>query len=397
MKIINQYLSINAIEDDDTYCWVANYAFPGLFQIEKKTMNVKLLYAFHETYSGSSKRLIEIIKQGEILYLFPAYTHEIMSYNLRTGEVLNIVHGKKLADVNRDRSEWISSAVKVNNKIWIFPAYLTSPILVLDLCKLTVEELEWDSIMLNYMKKSEDGAELKINNVIWNGMYFVGVFRNTGDVFRMRVDKKCEIIHFEDVKFNFMTYDGINYWVTLLNENAIFFWNGNDEKKIIPLSDHQSDNILTFYKVFVTERRLIVVPYLAESIYVASRDEKVFREIVMSSDFKRIHDVPNRGSFTQYFVYKEKIILVPYGENQALIYDEERENIQGQPLIMTDNEYDLCINEFMSAKTSLIEGEFLSLDYYLDQLSQMEREECDTKSQEFCGKKILKEIVLENR
>lgn len=329
----NKQLKYQTLSFFDTFkenheLWVSNAAFNGIFKINMLSGCSQFIGRF-DTELGYRGLHQQIIDYHDWLIFIPGASENIALFNRKTYEIeyISVVMPDSIADQVE-----VAGAYIYKDELWIFPQYLSQNIIIIS---LNDRQVRCDDIL----KKTMDKGDRTVNRPFF-GMAAIKQeevwmpIKNTSEILQYSfASADAKIYKLKNPRAKIHSIDAAEgtLWLTFSDTSEIMEWDpvtGNEDKDKIEAEWKQGKN--PFSRVIpVSKSQCIILPAYTDEIILKSGDTfkglKYPRGFYWLNDFKR--DWPR---FCTYKKEGEKIFIFPSSGNMLLIYDIQKEELEGR-------------------------------------------------------------------
>lgn len=350
--------------------WFFNLDFNGLFSVD--------LRDFTLTYECKIPFLKEDIEQAysnnclaydNKLFFFPFRENRILVYDISDGNACGIT-----INTADDMAFLTKETIKYGNQVWIFPhnAKLKIPIL-----NLNTLQVEYDEELSRLIKNIDEGFGVRVTEKTETEAIVLPVNGNRFSV--IDIIKKKEIYRKsfgEKTIICSIAYNEGSYWILFRNSTDIYEWK-KGENQLIKYHLLQAEWIdakrcSTPYidMVFYKDQIIILSSQLKYIMRIDKENRIIDKAVDYPEGFRFIHSRFDKWSaFLKYDIIDNKIWLHPLRGNMLLIYDIEKNTIEGKELVVTGEQVPFLQNVMIHRLFDSLcyeEEEFCALENLLE-------------------------------
>lgn len=334
LKIHLQYFGTCQINNE---IFFSNVGFNGFFSLDTNNyeLKTKKVIPFIDEKSFVPYAYSTDVYEDYLIF-YPNNCDKILIYNIKTMEF------KNLQIMPEDKKDiYISlGTARHNGKVWIFPQQLSQGIFVLNLDTFKLErDIELSKSLSRFKKLSWLIRLTDTKIVVLSDNKIVEI-----DIITKIIKKINNLEKILDVYS--IRYDGENYWILLSNSTDIYEWNPetdqynkfqlmNKDKVWITQEGIPYNNII-FYK-----EEIIILPYRLNYIMRIDRENRTIKRAINYP--KGFRFLKNKFSgwiaFSAFDIIGNKLFLHPALGNMLLIYNIEKNYIEGKELTITTKDF----------------------------------------------------------
>lgn len=310
--------------------WFPNMTFNGLFSINLK--NFELEYhgqiPFLDNFAVLSYAHSNFFFENK-LFFCPNNCKDILIYDIenKTYNKINIL----------SKDNYLTArTIQRGKKVWIYPQNLKHGIFFLNLDDLSIEE----SIEFNQLLAG-------IQDIPWIvelNEFEIAILSGDKEIIEVNILKK-EIIDKkilkEDIRIFSIRYYGGSYWI-LFKDSSDIYEIVRKENKIIKYHLFEEEWItkkgIPYSNAIFIEDDILLLNYRLKYIMKIDKKSKTIKKAVdYPVGFKFLLNRFYNGwaAFASFDIFENKILIYPIIGNMMLIYDIEKETIEGKELLIS--------------------------------------------------------------
>lgn len=312
--------------------WVSNNRYNGLYSYNIDTGKS----VFHGHFPGEPLDAVgmhmRVTKYGSKLFFFPALSPNISVYDMDS-------HQFDFFPIIEDKTGFarLANIIVDNEKVYIFPQFLSQPIVVFDMEEQSLE------------KEYRLASEMKKIGLYFNSQMFADVVMACGKVW-LPICEQGILIEYdymsghisnlhkiEGKKLKKIAYDGFDFWISDSSIAGVICW--NPQKGIIEefsdIIEFNEKNIAKAANVFIVQNYVWVLPWQGDIIRIDRNEKSICKYNNFPKDFRIIDDFMYDWNATNYYghtVKNDKIFLYPLTGNMQLEIDIDSEIVEGHQL-----------------------------------------------------------------
>lgn len=331
-RIHLQYRGACQIQDK---IWFSNGGFNGLFSVNLNdfTIEYKQRIPFLEkeiqwAYNGN----VHCIYDNKIFF-FPYNCRHIMVCNTRSDGIQEI----SVAMVDGSDTYCTAGIIQWGEKVWIFPVKVSQGIFVLNLITLQIKrDLELENV-LNAVEFIY-GYE----NVIRLNETEIAILSGKHTIIGLDIQNKKRTFckQFDELDIWGIRYSGSSFWLLLHESTDVYQWKQSDDRliKYQLLEEIWINGKGTPYvnMIFVDDQ-IILLPCSLK--YIMRIDEEtctISKAVEYPKGFHFFDGIMHISAFAAFDVVgQHKVMIHPVRGNMLLLYDVEKNTIEGKELTVT--------------------------------------------------------------
>jgi hypothetical protein len=367
--------------------WFLNGAFNGLFSLDLKDFTIEYRHKipYLDVQTQWAYREVSYV-YGDKLFFFPANCKQIIVYDIEDDNI------QAIPILPADGSEvYITKGViQWKERLWIFPMKPMWGIYVLNLETLKIEK---DCELSDVLSKVES-----IDSVVGLEGTKLAVLADNSTIIEIDISKKQEIYskHFgEDIYIWGIWHDGRDFWLLPAYTTDIYEWNQvKDELVKYQLLEPEwiTSMAVPYSNVVFLDDQIILLPCRLKYIMKINREtHTISKAIDYPEGFKVLDYCDGCMAMAKYDVVDHKIIMHQMAGNMTLVYDLEKNSIEGRELVVTNKDVPY-LNEIIGQGIQ-INGVFFEVEEVggLEALTIIMNKQCDSRNkgkEENIGEKI---------
>lgn len=391
-KIYIQYLG--ACRFRDKICF-PNREFNRIFSIDVKNFvlnfeqNISFLKNQEEyPYYGNLHCIY-----NDRIFFFPYNCSYVMVYDLQTNDTKGIF----IKTADGLNTYWTAGIFQCKEKVIIFPSKMIQGIFVLDLKTLQIVrdiELEKALYDVEFIYNYDNVIKLNETEVV----FLSG--RHTIIGFDIQNKKKIFSRRFEGLDIWGIRYDGSNFWLLLYDSTDVYKWNQiNDSLIVYRLVETEwiNNKGVPYTNLIFLDNQIFVLPCSLKYIMRMNLEMHTISKAAGYPDgFRFFDDLWKWPAFAAFdIVDKQKILIHPVRGNMLLIYDVEKNYIEGKELTIGTDEISyvngIVRQKFCWADNIVIETDFFDVKL-LDVAVNQDRNETNTDNVQI-GERIFNTLI----
>ncbi|MCI8565726.1 MAG: hypothetical protein HFI39_05300 [Lachnospiraceae bacterium] len=244
----------------------------GCFAMDKKTGNIEHLFSFEGESPVTAGLYYQIYPYGRELFFVPGYARSICAWNPDTNKqtVYPITKKEKMP------YRYVDSC-RIDNKIWLFPASLSQPVVLFDLERRTVE----------FWNDYTDGQPDEIKNRTGEVFFRQYVIRGAkayavlhGSPYLVCFDLQEKVFSVKQIAgkeyaFNDVGYGRDSFWFAQKGSYEVLRWHPQtEERETYRWPDLADGPGAGYSNVIGYQERIFLVPFTGTKILEASPAKK---------------------------------------------------------------------------------------------------------------------------
>lgn len=338
MKSFKLYLRYSGACKIYNKVWFPNREFNGVFSInlDDFTVEYKKKIPFLETwieqaYYGN----INCIYDNKIFF-FPFNCQFVMVYDTQD----NDIQGIPINTVDGSDTYGTAGIIQCDEVAWIFPIKMSQGIFVLDLNEMRIKrDVDLENVLndIDIIYNYENVVRLnKTEIAILSGNHtIIGIDVKT----RKRLFTK----RFDELNIWGIRYDGNAFWLLLYDSTDIYEWDP-EENTLVKYHLLQEEWIngkgVPYFNIIFLNDQIIVLPCCLKYIMRINTEAYTISKAVEYPKgfyfFDSLMSVTAFAGFTT--VDQHKVLIHPVRGNMLLIYDIEKNCVEGKELTVTAEE-----------------------------------------------------------
>lgn len=398
MKNSKVYLQCMGACQYQNKLWFPNGGFNGLFSIKLKEFTVKYeqrIPYIEEWTQWAFNGNIHCVYNDKIFF-FPYNCRHIMSYSIANNDIQIIT-----ISARDGRNTYLTAGIEImDESVWIFPSNLAQGIFKLNLNTMRIEcTTELD-------KALEDVENIyNYDNIIRLSDSEIAILSGKHSIIGIDLctHKRVYCKQFEEIDIWGIRYDGSDFWLLLYDSTDVYRWNFEDdklEKYQLLETDWINDKGVPYSNIIFIETTIILLPGSLKYIMRIDKETNtISRAVEYPPNFCFLYDFMNMFAFSSYHIIEpHNVLLYPLRGNMLLIYDTEKNQIEGRELTVTEEQVpylkDIIKQKFQQEQGILYETDNLGIDL-LDLAVSRNRKYRGNLELKQVGEKIYNTIVKE--
>lgn len=398
MKNSRMYLQCMGACKYQDKLWFFSGGFNGLFSIDIHDFHVSFeqkLPALDEKTQWAYSGCIHCIYEDKIFF-FPYNCKYILNYNVEDKNIQAIP-----IDTMDGTNTYLTAGIeKYNEDVWVFPSALAQGVFKLN---LNTQKLERS----NELGKALEGVENIYNfgNIIRLSNSIIVILSGWHSIIGIDLQSKNRVFckQFEEIDIWAIRYDGNDFWLLLYDSTDVYKWDQKEdklEKYQLLQEDWINGKGVPYCNMIFMENRIILLPCSLQYIMCIDKEKKTISKAVEYPKAFRFFDALTRWpAFSGYdFIEKYKVLLYPLRGNMLLIYDTERNQIEGKELAVTEEQVPYMSNviqqKLCQENGILYETDILGIDL-LDWIADQNQKNVNSVKKEQIGNKIYDALIRE--
>lgn len=371
--------------------YILNQGFNGLFALNIENFSVDFKGRIPCLTDGQARKLYgrACCSYGDKIYFFFMNDEKVLIYDVRTNHIQwFVLLGEKCID-----HFVIVGIFKWKQLVWIFPQNLSHGIYVFNLETLEVNQ----DTGLNAIVKDLEF----VNGIVQLGETELAVWTKNNRIISIDIETK-QRINWGDFKENLnickIIYDGKSLWILQPDSTDICEWNPIENRMIkYQLLDGEWINGVSvpYSNIVFDDRHMIVLPARLKHIMKIDKEtKKISKAADYPENFRFLNNYGGIAGWAAFWLYDtidSKILLHPAIGNMLLVYDIERNNLEGKELYVTDESFPFfqdIIRQEMMSNDKYLEVEETGVIEVLKKLIDEDTKSSDEEGATGFGKKI---------
>ncbi len=368
MQIINTHLKVgsNCLVKNRVY--FCNITFNGVFYLDTQDFSIHFVhkFSFHPDYAVELSLNASLAYNNDI-YFFPNNTNVILKYSI-------LKQREEFIPIQDCNDKFcISSAIRRQDMVYMFPKNLERGIYVFDLKNQRVEkDKKLSSLFCSEFRCSKGHIFYDNKDCVMIGRYGGSQLLKINLVTKQIVFEKV----MEGMQIYCMCFDGKHCWILTMDSTDIYEWDMENDtlQRYInkDISWRKKDCIgkQPYSNLVFLEDEILVLNCYAENIWRIDRDKKSIGNPIKYP--KKFRMVNNQFCYwpvyAQYTMLGDKVLLYPYAGNVLLVYDIKTKEVSGKDLLVSDQEIpylkEVLIENFMEKGECLENDDFGKLESF---------------------------------
>lgn len=318
--------------------WFPNGGFNGLFCIDLKDLEVEFKQRIPFLEPGIQWAFSENVNcmYDDKIFFFPLNCCQIMVYDVQSNSVEEIpIKAADGSDIYQTEG-----IIQVAEKVLVFPIKKAQGIFILDLKERKLKRNKELEDMLNEVEFIYNYGNIIRKNetemVILSGKHTV-----IGIDIQNR--KKTFIKQFEEFDIWGIRYDGSNFWLLLYESTDVYRWNPFDDRLF---QYHLSEEVWINGKgkpyanmIFLDNQILLLPCSLKYIMRIDQETHTISKAVEYPAGFQFFDGLMTVSAFAAFdIIGPHKVLIHPVRGNMLLLYDVEKNSIEGKELTVTSGQ-----------------------------------------------------------
>lgn len=305
--------------EENGYAYLSNLTYNALIKTEIKTGMSEIIGYFPHASLAAKALHKRVTKYGNNLFFFPELGRDIVIYHMDSAsfETIPIILPQSVIGKTK-----VAEVVICQNIAWIFPQYISQPLLKLNMDNLQIEvEESWNRQLAQYV---DDAKSLMVYNVVENEGKAWFCIRSTNYIAEVNLNQMLIKVHkvcSDNVALHSISYDGTDFWLTMVNRNDVARWNQeNSNVEWYSCRDGWKGGKPPYSKIICANEKRYVIPAYSDEIMQLDFEKKELEGIgKVSGKISFFQDERSQWpKFQEYEIKRNQVILFPLSCNSAV-------------------------------------------------------------------------------
>lgn len=301
---------------------------------------------------------IELIEYNNKIYLFPLFEKFVQAMDVAGEELRKFTvqsdekSGKKFSRIGRP--------VRVEDKVYLFPAFNSRKLMFFDLKAEKLQELSgwWEQLEKEISIDQTDEF-----SVIYAFDRFWGIKDGASYIFEF--DKELRLLHkysLEGISPYAISADESGLWILLHNSGNAVYWDIASKQSCLYKNEFESIADMQYVQIVSVGGKHYLLPYRRDCIAVIDTDRKSIYDLKMPDGAGRISGDAD-PLFSKCLLHDQKLYFVPLAANCLLILDLEKQRLEKRELVVDEELLFQLMN--LECKSSAMEEPVYCLSDYI--------------------------------
>lgn len=319
--------------------YFVNDGFNGVFSLDLNSFSLQYMREIPFLNMGVQQAFwgnIHCCYENKILF-FPANCNQIMVYNPET----NDIQGIPIIPMDNSKEYMTAAIIPWNEQAYILPAKIVQGIFVLDLKTLNIKR---SHVLNNILEETEYSGNS--DNIVRMNETEIAILSGKYTIIGIDIqeNKRTFCKQFtEDFYIWRIRYDGNDFWILSFTSTDVYRWNPAEDKLIkYQLEEEEWINSkgVPYVNIIFLDNQVILLPSCLKYIMRIDKETNTIKKAVEYPKgfyfFNGLISMPAFASFD--IIEQHKILIHPVRGNMLLIYDIEKNHIEGRELTVTAEE-----------------------------------------------------------
>ncbi len=320
----------------DNKLYFFNMLFNGLFSINLENYSVQCVFQIPFLDDLSFAPYVHLCSYNKKILLFPNSGESILIYDTEN----NIYQQLFITIKDVPYNYTTAGVVQLGDKVWVFPHNLNQGILILDLLSFQLQrDFEFEKIFKDY------------EEILWLGKLYrdkTTFLLKNNTIIEVDITKKIILLKKDfDKKINIYTTrcDGIDYWILQKASTNVYKWSKLEDK----LEEYQlskaewiTNEGIPYSNIIFVRDMVILLNNRLKYMMQIDKKHNLIKEMKIYPENFRFLLIPfleRWEAFSAFDLIDNKIIIHPVIGNMLLIYDIEKNCMEGKELCVTTKQF----------------------------------------------------------
>ncbi len=338
MKNYKAYLRYMGTCKFQNKLWFLNGGFNGLFlmNLDNFITEFKMAVPYLEKQIQRAYDGNVYCTYGNKIFFFPYNCKFVMVYDTQGNDIQEI----PISTADGSDTYWTAGVIQCNEITCIFPIRMEQGIFVLDLREMQIiRDVELEKVLydVEFIYNYENVVKLNETNfsILSGNHTIIGI--------NIKTRKRTFTKWFDELDIWGIRYDGSNFWLLLYESTDIYKWNP-EEDKLVKYHLLQEEWIngkgVPYSNMIFLNNQIILLPCCLKNIMRIDQETNTINKATeYPAGFHFFNGIMGMPAFASFDIIEQhKILIHPVRGNMLLIYDIERNYIEGRKLTVTMEE-----------------------------------------------------------